>query len=278
VTVLYNEITAFLRRHEEYCLFLLSNLEKYGQYLGESPYSGDYNLVRRGGKIKAVFSLTREGSLHIYSELGEEAFHEVLDICLQEKPSIRGVFGHWEFCQPFWEFIKKMGIVENEILNEKDVLYSLDSSGFLGKPQEGVRFLLARDYEVWKHLRLAYCKELGFPMLLSEKQLKDVFLEKTNEKVIWGYFREERLVSIADLNAKALDIAQLGGVYTIPKERRNGYSKLLMMHLIDDAFKIHSLRKLIIFTGEKNMAARKVYESLGVKPIGFYALFFADSV
>jgi len=259
-------------------VFLLSNLAKYGPYLGESPYSGNYNVVRRDGKIMAVFSLTREGSLHVYSELGEEVFHEMLDICLQDKPSIRGVFGHWEFCYPFWEYIKGKGIVKNEILNEKDVLYSLSSSVSLGKSQKGVRFLLARDYEIWKHLRLAYCKELGFPMLLSEKQLKDVFLEKINERVIWGYFREERLVSIADLNAKALDIAQLGGVYTTPKERRNGYSKLLMMDLIDDAFKIHSLRKLIIFTGEKNMAARKVYESLGVEPIGFYALFFADSV
>lgn len=34
------------------------------------------------------------------------------------------------------------------------------------------------------------------------------------------------------------------------------------------------MRKLIIFTADTNLSVRKVYESLGVIPVGYYALLF----
>ncbi len=47
---------------------------------------------------------------------------------------------------------------------------------------------------------------------MTDKQLLDQFLEKMKRKMIGGLFLNNALVSIADLNAKALDLGKVGGV------------------------------------------------------------------
>lgn len=95
---------------------------------------------------------------------------------------------------------------------------------------------------------------------------------------MWGLFLNNILVSIADLNAKALDLGQVGGVYTVPSFRQGGYSKSVMKQLLRDAKELHNIRKLIIFTGDKNFPAQKLYNSLGVSQVGYFALLFGDAI
>jgi predicted GNAT family acetyltransferase len=271
------EVVAFLKRHEEYCLFLMSNLEKCGPYIGESPYSGNTHVLRKGGEIAAVFMLTREGVLVIYSELGEEVFEEILEKCLQEGITLRGITGKWSFCDTYWEWLKRKGAIGKETVKGKDILYSAEREAFVGEVQKGVRLLTAEDFKEWWKHRVAYCQELNLPVLLEEEKMQSIYLEKVEAEKIWGYFKEGKLIAMGDLNAKALDLAQVGGVYTIPSERRNGYSKRLMKHIIHESFETLRLRKLVLFTPEMNQASRRVYESLGMKHEGYYALFFAES-
>ena len=91
-----------------------------------------------------------------------------------------------------------------------------------------------------------------------------------------GLFSDKKIVAIADLNANFSDLGQLGGVYTIPELRNRGLSKRLIRHLIQEIKTIHHIKKLIIFTGEHNIAACKVYESLGIHLFGHYALLFGN--
>ncbi len=123
-----------------------------------------------------------------------------------------------------------------------------------------------------------YLIEEGLPNDLTDEQLLNQFLEKTKKKITWGLFLNNTLVSIADLNAKALDLGQVGGVYTVPSLRQRGYSKSVMQQLLLDAKEIHKIRKLIIFTGEQNFPAQKLYKSLGVSQIGYFALLFGDTI
>jgi hypothetical protein len=46
--------------------------------------------------------------------------------------------------------------------------------------------------------------------------------------------------------------------------------------MLSDIKKIHKIRKLIIFTGENNLAAQKLYASIGVKQVGHFALLFGN--
>jgi hypothetical protein len=50
-----------------------------------------------------------------------------------------------------------------------------------------------------------------------------------------------------------------------------------MQQLLSDAKELHKIRKLIIFTGDKNFPAQKLYNSLGVSQVGYYALLFEES-
>jgi predicted GNAT family acetyltransferase len=74
-----------------------------------------------------------------------------------------------------------------------------------------------------------------------------------------------------------LDLGQVGGVYTVPSFRQKGYSRSVMQQLLLDAKEIHQIRKMIIFTGDQNFPAQKLYTSLGVSKIGFFALLFGDA-
>lgn len=271
------EMLEFLKQHENYTLFLLGNFENYGFKLSQAPYSGNFKLIRSHDEIVGVFSLTKKGSLLIEVKARDSIFEIVLKSCLEESISLTGLVGNWEFCNPFWNFLKNKKIIQTETFNSKEILYSVDLSNVSSLPQPNVRLLTEADYLQWKPLRLDYLMEEGIPNDLSDEQLFDIYLDKVRKKIIWGFFLQDKLVSIADLNAKALDLGQVGGVYTAPSFRKKGYSKSVMQQLLLDAKKLHSIRKLIIFTGEKNFPAQKLYNALGVQHIGYFSLLFGKS-
>jgi GNAT superfamily N-acetyltransferase len=270
------EMLDFLKSHENYSLFLLSNFENYGAKLTEAPYSGNYKLIRLGKKVVGVFCLSRNGSLLIESTILEPIFDTVLDSCRQEPIPLKGVVGNWEFCSRFWEYLKNKKVIRKEIFKSKEILYTLDLKTQNVSDQSNVRLLTENDYDQWKPLRLAYLKEMGIPHDHSDKQLLELFLQKTTKRISWGCFLDGTLVSIADLNAKALDLGQVGGVYTDPKFRRQGCSSVVMKQLLHDVKTLHSIRKLIIFTGEDNISAQQLYLSLGVSHFGYFTLLFGE--
>ena len=271
-------VVAFLKRHEDYALFLLGNLDVYGCKLTYEPYSGNFKQIEEAGKIVGVFCLTRSGSILIVSKIQTDAlFEQILESCKEENIAIRALLGDWAFCSPFWAFLKKQGIitVENFIGKMgKEVLYSLDLSKEKVLPQAKARLLEVSDYLQWWSLRVAYEKEMNLPRVIVEEDEKAMFVSKVKRKVVWGVFEKGELVSSLELNAKAGDLGQVGGVCTIPHMRRKGYSKVLMLQIMHDAKVLHGIRKLIIFKEENNIPAQRLYESLGSNQIGFFALLF----
>lgn len=271
-----SEMIGFLKEHEDYTLFLLNNLENYGLTLTEAPFSGNFKLIRSGGRVVGVFCLTRTGTLLLETTLREPIFNTVLDACHRESIPLTGIIGNWDFCRPFWEYLKAEKMFRKEIRTSKQNLYKVDLSKHDFSHQHHVRHLTEIDYIQWKPLRLANFIEEGMPNHLTDQQLFDQFLEKAEKKISWGFFVNNRLMSMAELNAKAFDLGQVGGVYTAPEFRQKGYSKSVMKQLLLDCQTLHKLRKMIIFTDEKNIPAQKLYTSLGVSQVGHFALLFFD--
>ncbi len=270
------EMIAFLKHHENYSLFLLANFEKFGATRSEQPYSGNFKLIRSLGEIVSVFCLSKKGSLFIQSIVHEPVFEIVLASCLKELLPLTGLVGDWNFCHLFWKFLKHKGIIQKETFASKEILYAVDLSNLSHHPQTNVRSLLEDDHKQWMPLRLDYLRETGFPNNLSEEQLLEIFIDKCKRKIIWGYFIKDQLLSVADLNAKASDVGQLGGVYTDPNFRKKGYSKAVIHKLLWDIKTLHNIRKLVIFTGEKNFSAQKLYESFSAIQVGHFALLFGS--
>lgn len=268
------EMLRFLKEYENFTLFLLGNFENYGMTLTDAPYSGNFKLIRSSEKkVAGVFCLTRKGSLLIEALVQEPIFEIVSEPCHQETIPLKGVVGNWNFCKPFWEYLKAKKRILSEVTSSKEILYSVDvcKQDFTSQPH--VRFLTESDYAQWKPLRLDYFIEEGFPNDLTDHQMFDLFLDKVKKKIAWGLFLNETLVSMADLNAKSMDLGQVGGVYTAPSFRQKGYSKSVMQQLLLDVKEVHKIRKLIIFTGERNVPAQKLYTSLGAVQAGHFALF-----
>lgn len=267
------EMVEFLLKHEDCSLFLLGNYEMHGFTMTDAPYSGNFQIVRKNGAAAAVFCLAKRGNLLITAGTADRnLFGQILKACQGE--TIRGVLGDWKICAPLWDFLKEKKIVRSESFADREVLYSTDCR-VEEVSEADVRFLTECDYPAWRALRIDYLQELNLPYDLTEAQMKEQFCSKCALGYSWGLFWQGALVSIADLNAKALDLGQLGGVYTPPQHRRHGFSKALLQHLMRDCRTVHGLRKLIIFTGEENIPARRLYESLKVRRVGEFAMFFS---
>lgn len=116
----------FLKRHEDFCLFLLGNFEAYGPRLTEAPNSGNFKLIKQGEEVAGVFCLAKRGTLLIQSEKREEVFNLVLQSCEEESLSLSGVIGEWSFCHSFWNFLKHRRVIQEETFASKEVLYCLE--------------------------------------------------------------------------------------------------------------------------------------------------------
>lgn len=268
------EMVHFLKRHEDFCLFLLSNSAEYGLKITHEPYSGNFKLLRQEDQLVGAFCLTKCGSLLIQSEIQKPAFNAVLRACKEESFPITGVVGEWEFCSGFWDFLKDSKIIKQETFASKEVLYTLDLNSKTYAKDERVRLLNGDDFSEWRELNKGYLEDQGLASELTADEIKKRFLSRVDKKIIWGLFVDNTLTTVAELNAKVQDIGQVGGVYTLPNQRKKGLATALMQQLIRDVKATHNIRKLIIFTDQNNTPARKVYESLGSKHVGFFALLF----
>ena len=266
----------FLKRHEDYNLFLLNNFENYGPQIGKAPYSGNFKLIYHQGEIIGVFCLTKNGILLFQAPSEEPIFERILDGCLEEKIPIKGLIGDWNISALFWEYLKEKKVIQKETSISKEVLYRTDllKSGFT--PHPNTRLLAESDYPIWKPMRLDFLKEKGIPNHLNENEMWESFREKVTKKIAWGLFVDGNLVSVADLTAKVLGMGQLGNVYTIPSMRRQGHSRAVMETILFDLKNLHNMHKLIIFTEENCLAPQKLYESLGAERIGYFAMLFGS--
>lgn len=272
---------AFLKEHYESSMFLLGNYEAFGPRRGESPNSGNFRVVyNQEGQCRGVYCLTVRGNLLI--QLGDELVTEancqaLCEALLTEGIALGGVLGPWEVSSLLWSVLQQRKLVGVPSFFSKEKLYrQANLQQFSHKKDPAVRYLQPSDFAAWKPLRLAYMAEEGLKQDLSEEKFQAAYLDMVSRKVWWGLFDDQQsLTTIVALNAKASGIGQVGGVYTLPEQRKRGLGKRAMQAVMHDSYLEHGLEKMILFTGAKNTAAQKLYESLGYEAIGHFALLFS---
>ncbi len=77
-------------------------------------------------------------------------------------------------------------------------------------------------------------------------------------------------VAKANTNAIGINCVQIGGVYTSPLYRRNGYAGALVTALCNRARRAG--KKPVLFVKEKNIPAFNLYQKLGFEECGHYAI------
>ena len=263
----------FLSQYEESSQFLINNLTMYGESLTEHPNSGNYKVIFDDEKIKGVFCLTRRGNL--ISQLPMEFNPEdIIFECKKEELPLRGFIGPWDSVEKIYECFCVLSPDFKPSFYSKEILYryELDDLDTNLVHDDHVRSLAPDDFDEWLVLNIAYCEELGLPYSKDFKQRRLDFSHMAKNNLWWGYFKHEKLVSIAGLNSKGDQIAQVGGVYTCEIKRKKGYSKRTMFHMLKDCRDELKHKKSILFTGETDIPAQRLYESMGYERVGYFAL------
>ncbi len=267
----------YLQAHEGTTLMLASNLRDRGPYLNEHHNSGNFKLITRNSMVVGVFCLTRRGNLLAQSDV--DAADLILESCKKEPIEVKGFLGDWETVYPIARLYEEQHRDFRPSHESKEILYRyvLKSGDTSIQHDPRVRFLETSDFENFFLLNQAYLEELNLPNDISKDQRIREFNQSVSEKCWWGLFLGKDLVSIAALNSHSNSIGQVGGVFTSKTFRQKGYSKANMSHLLKDCRDYHHHRKSILFTGESDIPAQKLYESLGYKKIGNFGLILKQS-
>lgn len=266
------EARAFLEAHEESAQFLLNGLALHGPRITEHPNSGNFKLIRGGGGVEGVFCLARRGNLLVQAN-GDHS-ELILRACEAEAVPIRGFIGHWDSVEPVRRAFQRVHPEFRPTFDSKEILYALplrpDSAQVRHDPR--ARFLVAADFPQWLALAKAYLEELRLPDDLSAEEKRRAFLEQVDQRCWWGLFAGGELVARTALNSKGSALGQVGGVFTPRQHRQKGYAKATMLHMLKDCRDVHGHRKSILFTGETDFPAQRLYESLGYGRAGSFAL------
>jgi predicted GNAT family acetyltransferase len=266
------EVRGFLARHEESAQFLINNLREHGATLSEHKNSGNFKALRVGGEIVGVFCLARRGN--VYVQLSSPQPEIILDACANEAIGLKGFVGDWNSVEPVYRLFKERNPTFVAGYESKEILYSktLRKGDREIAHDARVRLLTPADFSRWIGLRRAFLLELGVPSDGSDEQMRSDFESAVASKCWWGLFQGNDLVAQTALNSKGDTVGQVGGVFTQPALRKRGLARAVMFHMLKDCRDFHGHTKSILFTGETDFPAQKLYESMGYARIGFFAL------
>ena len=271
-------VRAFLEKHRDASLFLLSNLAVNGPRAGAHPFSGTFRLVEEDGRIAAVFCLTRRGNLLVQASGRDDLAQAILAACGDQPMQVCGIVGEWPIAQALWRLLcadPGFEPADGEHEVAKDALYGrtlTDADVIAPVGRYEIRLLGTHDFAQWEPLNTAYVTELKLPLNVALQQRRDEFDERARGRRWWGLLDAGELVAIGGLNAVYGRLGQIGGVYTRPDRRRRGLSGALLRALMSDCRVLHRFERLVLFTGEGNVAARAAYESLGFEYLGAFGL------
>jgi len=265
------EAELFLEKHENTSQFLINNLKEHGPKLTDHHNSGNFKVIFQDNLIKAFFCLSRRGNLIVQSD--DDFSEMIIKDCKNEEILLKGFIGEWDSVEPIYKYFQKIKPRCKPIHESQEILYSYDklSDSSLLYDQR-VRLLNESDFNQWIEQDKAYMHELNIPDDLETKQKKVDFERRILNHSLWGMFDNSILVSQVGLNSKGERIGQIGGVFTPSKFRRKGYAKTIMSHVLKDCRDLHGHNKSILFTGKTDFPAQKLYESIGYKQVGLFAL------
>ena len=262
----------FLKKYEDSAQFLINNLREYGPRLRTHHNSGNFKIIKSGNEIKGVFCLTRRGNLIAQSEIN--CTEAVIESLTSEPITLKGFIGDWQTLEPILNRYRELHPDYLPTYESKEILYSYvltkDDSNL--RHDARVRFLEERDFQQWLAFSKAYMSELSIPDELSDDQKRSDFTQQINNRIWWGLFDGDSLLSRVALNSKGESVGQVGGVYTPRNQRQKGFAKTAMFHMLKDCRDLHNHKKSILFTGETDFPAQKLYEWIGYKRVGSFAL------
>ncbi len=133
----------------------------------------------------------------------------------------------------------------------------------------------AADYERLLPLELGYQREEVVPKSfdVSDAALAAAFKHELGQGLTFALFDGGRPIAKARLAASGQRYCMLGGVYTLPSERKKGRAAFLVSQIIARS-EAHGVNNFCLYAKQENAAALALYKSLGFTPRGEYLLIY----
>jgi predicted GNAT family acetyltransferase len=113
---------------------------------------------------------------------------------------------------------------------------------------------------------------LGEEDTTSVREQRRLYAESAiGEARTWVLEEAGRLVAMSSFNARIREAVQIGGVYTPPALRGQGYARAVVAASLLAA-RSQGAHLATLFTGVQNLAAQRAYEALGFQVVGDYRL------
>lgn len=282
-------IQEFLQKYEFLCVSLCSLLRKGDKnifvFINEEVDQKDFSSKNIWGVVHVESSVTH--CLPFYQKENKEfekIFAELLEsrgfLIPNASRKISCVDGEKRASELLVRFFQKKGqkmFFSNEyFLMTKEDDEGLPPPASLLSMGEEIVCCKSDHSEDLYDLQYKYLKEEVFP---PGKQLTDFYVRSNlkallkNQKV-FAIESDGKLVSKVNSNAIGWNCVQIGGVYTDPLYRRNGYSFCLLSTLCRRINKTG--RKCVLFVKKKNLPALGLYEKLDFRKSGEFQISYFE--
>ena len=278
-------IDRFLARHADSSMFLRSNLARSGLVNGDQPFQGAYAVARNEtGEIRGVVAQYWSGLVVLQVPSNDPELDSARLAQAAVEAGGRPVRG---FAGPRAQVLAAraaLGMEDRKTrLDSAEELYAVDLDDLqvpdpLKRGVVTCRQPLDSELNLLIEWRVAYAiDQLGAedtPAL--RRQAKEEILRFTRDQHNWVLLREDKPVAYAAFNAVTDDMVQIGGVWTPPLLRSNGFARYCVAGALQAAHE-KGVRRAVLFPGRYNWPALRAYVSLGFKKVGDYSLvLFAD--
>jgi len=270
-------LESFLEKHLESSVVLLSNAERGGIVDRGEPYQATYGASIAGGEITAVAAHGWNGYLVVQGDLGLEDAARLATAA--SKRAVKGIIGRRDLVK---RARSALGLGSAPIARDlPDLLFILDLEALrvpalISSGEVSLRFP-TDDELVWPLVgwRAAYTEDVTGAVRTPELEaevLRGLRHWRSTEN-LWVLERRGAPVSMTGFIGKARGFVHVGGVYTPPELRRNGYARAAVgASLLKE--RERGATRSTLFTGADNTGAVRAYTTLGYRPIGDFELLF----
>ena len=269
-------LEAFLLPRLETSMFLIANSREYSLAPGTKRLNGSYAALidQKDQTIHAVAAHYQHGFLIIQLPTDLET-KSVCQLALENSgQELKGIIGASEQVE---KICSEMNLLPEQIrLNSDEILYQLPLEQLRQPtlPNVSGRPATTEDLAFVIDWFITYQIETG-DIVSDSKEVRKSATERIENQIeeasIWLLLHENSPVAMAGYNAKIKEAVQIGGVYTPPQHRNQGFAKTVVATALQAALET-GIKKGILFTHHENTPARKAYESLGFQAIGNYRI------
>lgn len=277
---LLNPVMDFLSAHEKSCVSLVSHIVSDGMSCLPPPdmhyyvFSDDSSIFSPG-RILAVMAFSDGGLvLHcIDPGVSKSSLAPFVEKLLSDF-SLFCVLGEKSGTDFIASIAEKLDFRQSSFFDYTLMHYEPKAAGTLPFIRNGVSmvkctehdandlFPLQKGYDLEERLPPGYSFYPSACMRGLEQDLKT--------GSVLAFRNREGFMAKALYNAVGLNWVQIGGVYTMPEYRRNGYAHYLVRKLSEYA--LQKGKKTALFVKNRNKFARKAYESAGFVPDGAFKI------